>query len=207
MIRHTSFFVRCSSFSFNKNGLNDIYDSKSRVYVVHQLFEYSETAEERGSCWHGCNIYWMLKGALELYQDIASDVGDLQRQRQHVELAHHLQDQLGIHPRQLQQVEQVRGVAIKQKQASSKWLKGIYLRSYCTNAVRAHTCTGFWCFPEAPWLSPPSVREKSAPSDCNSCSESAPWLRSPRHTPGGHRWRSSPQKRFDPAEHRIHPSA
>lgn len=44
------------------------------------------------------------------YHDISSDVGDLQGQRQHVELTHHLEDQLGVRPRQLQQVEQVRRV-------------------------------------------------------------------------------------------------
>lgn len=45
------------------------------------------------------------------YHDVASDVGDLQGQRQHVELTHHLEDQLGVRPRQLQQVQQVRRVA------------------------------------------------------------------------------------------------
>lgn len=44
------------------------------------------------------------------YHDIAGDVGDLQGQRQHVELTHDLEDQLGVCPRQLQQVEQVRRV-------------------------------------------------------------------------------------------------
>lgn len=45
-----------------------------------------------------------------VYHDVASDVGDLQGQRQHVELTHHLQDQFGIRPRQFQQVQQVRRV-------------------------------------------------------------------------------------------------
>lgn len=44
------------------------------------------------------------------YHDIASDVGDLQGQWHHVELTHDLEDQLGVCPRQLQQVEQVRRV-------------------------------------------------------------------------------------------------
>ncbi len=50
------------------------------------------------------------KSSSVCYHDIAGDVGDLQGQRQHVELTHDLEDQLGVRPRQLQQVEQVRRV-------------------------------------------------------------------------------------------------
>lgn len=51
-----------------------------------------------------------------LYHDVASDIGDLQGQRQHVQLAHHLQDQLSVRPRQLQQAKQVEGVTETQTQ-------------------------------------------------------------------------------------------
>lgn len=44
------------------------------------------------------------------HQYVACYVGDLQGERQHVELTHDLEDQLGIRPRQLQQVQQVGGV-------------------------------------------------------------------------------------------------
>lgn len=50
------------------------------------------------------------------YHDVASDVSDLQGQRQHVQVAHHLQDQLGVRPRQLQQAKQVEGVTGTQTQ-------------------------------------------------------------------------------------------
>lgn len=70
----------------------------------------------------------------------------------------------------------------------------------------ALTHRGSWCFPEVLWPAPPSARERPAPSGCSSCSGSAPWLKSPHHTPGGHRWRSSLQTSFAPAEHRNHPS-
>lgn len=46
------------------------------------------------------------------HQDVAGDVGDLKSQRKHVELTHDLQDELGIHPGEFQQVEQVRRVAV-----------------------------------------------------------------------------------------------
>lgn len=46
----------------------------------------------------------------EAHHDIAGDVGDLKRQRKHVELTHDLQDELGVHPGEFQQVEQVRRV-------------------------------------------------------------------------------------------------
>lgn len=77
------------------------------------------------------------EGCLFFYQDVASNVGDLHRQRQHIELAHHLQDELGIHPRQLQQVEQVRRVAREQKNiiicqkhtTIERHLHGLHVRS------------------------------------------------------------------------------
>lgn len=54
------------------------------------------------------------KGNSLSYQDISGDVGDLQGERKHIELAHNLEDQLGVGPRQLQQVQQVRRVAVTQ---------------------------------------------------------------------------------------------
>lgn len=50
------------------------------------------------------------RSAISRYHDVAGNVGDLQGERQHVELAHHLEDQLGVGPRQLQQVEQMRRI-------------------------------------------------------------------------------------------------
>lgn len=46
----------------------------------------------------------------EAHQDVAGNVGDLKCQRKHVELTHDLQDELGIHPGEFQQAEQVRRV-------------------------------------------------------------------------------------------------
>lgn len=45
------------------------------------------------------------------YHDVAGDVGDLQGERQHVQLTHDLENQLGVRPGQLQKVQQVRRVA------------------------------------------------------------------------------------------------
>lgn len=63
------------------------------------------------------------------------------------------------------------------------------------------TCKDFWCFLEEPWLSPPSGCVRSVQSGGNFYSVLAPWLRSPHHTPGGHRWRSSLRRRCDPERH------
>lgn len=62
------------------------------------------------------------KGVVVCYHDIASNVGDLQGQRQHVELTHDLEDQLGVCPCQLQQVEQVRRVTETQTHTENKSL-------------------------------------------------------------------------------------
>lgn len=74
------------------------------------------------------------------YQDIAGDVGDLQCQRQHVELAHHLQDELGVHPRQLQQVEQVRRVAVEQKQQNKQYYFKMHnnLKAFAKGRMRTY---------------------------------------------------------------------
>lgn len=51
----------------------------------------------------------------ESYQDVSCDGGDLQGEGQHIQLTHDLEDQLGVCPRQLQQVQQVRRVAETKK--------------------------------------------------------------------------------------------
>lgn len=44
------------------------------------------------------------------YHDVSSNTGDLQGEWQHVELTHDQEDQLGVCPCQLQQVQEVRRV-------------------------------------------------------------------------------------------------